>query len=167
MRPRSGYVRQQGVVLLLAMLFAVIMAALAVSALRVATLEQRMAANATSRMLAMELADSIAAGLLQDPLSFPLSAAPGVLPCRKDATRYRCDPGLQEAENDAAYVISRVAPALRKDFIPREGEDRVSGVGHFQAAIFELEVLVGRPQGRAGHARIIQGVAVRAPAFGD
>ena len=167
MRPRSGYVRQQGVVLLLAMLFAVIMAALAVSALQVATLEQRMAANATSRMLAMELADSIVAGLLQHPRSFPLSAAPGVLPCRKDATRYRCDPGLQDGENEAAFLISRLAPALRKDFIPREAEHRVTGAGRFQAAIFELEVLVGSPPGRAGHARIIQGVAVRAPAVGD
>ena len=167
MRPLSADFRQRGIVLLLAMLFAVILAALAASALRVAVLEQRMAANATSRMLALELADSIITDLLQDSRSFSLSSAPGVLQCPDDATRYNCKPALPEGENEAAYVVTRLAPALRKDFDPREAEYRATGAGHFHAAVFELEVTVGSPRGRAGRARIVQGVAVRAPAIGD
>ena len=167
MRPRSADSRQRGIVLLLAMLFAVIMAAMAASALRVAVLEQRMAANASSRMLALELADSIMTNLLQESRSFPLSSAPGVLHCPDDATRYNCKPALPEGENEAAYVITRLAPALWTDFEPREAEYRATGAGHFHAAVFKLEVTVGSAHGRAGRARIVQGVAVRAPAIGD
>ena len=164
MVPFSLPTRQRGIVLLLAMVFSVITAVLAVSALRVAGLEARMAGNAAYRMLSFELADAILVDLVQQPDSFPLSIAPGVLPCPGGIEENGCRIGFSGGQQDAVYRISRLAPSMLKDFSLRESESHATGVSHFNTAIFEVAVTVGSPQGRSGHAHVIQGVAVRVPA---
>jgi hypothetical protein len=164
MGPFSLPIRQRGVVLLLAMVFSAMMSVLAVSALRVSALEARMAGNATSRMASLELADSILVGLLQEPDSFPLSLAPGLVPCPVSVGEPECPVVFSGVQQEAVYRISRLAPALFKDFSLREAESKATGVSHFNTAIFEVAVTVGSPRGRSGHAHVIQGVAVRVPA---
>jgi hypothetical protein len=154
-------------VLLLAMVFSLMMAVLVASALRVSALEMRMAGNAGSRMLALEMADSIITRILQQPDSFPLSSEPGLLPCPENAATTTCGQAFSSSERDAAYSVSRLAPEFRDDFPLREAESRVSGVDHFNIALFEVAVTVGRRAGRSGRAHVVQGVAVRVPAVGE
>jgi sulfite reductase beta subunit-like hemoprotein len=159
--------RQRGVVLVMAMIFSTMLAALAAGALQVATLEIRMAGNAAARMLALELADSTVVHILQQPASFPLSSEPGEQLCDSDELQGVCRAAFADAGQNVYPSVTRLAPPLQKGFPMRESESRVSGVGHFDTALFEVAVTVGSPDDRSGVAHVVQGVALRVPAVAD
>ena len=155
MKPIFFPCRQGGLVLPLAMLFAAMLAVLAVTALRVAALELRMAGNEAFRLLAFERAEAIVSEVVQHPGSFPLDTGPGQLPCPE------IDIGVPCGDGGVSYRISRQSPTLLKEFPIRESQATATGAGHFGVAVFEVSVEVdGLPQ-RLGRARIVQGVAIR------
>jgi hypothetical protein len=161
MKPVCVVSKQGGAVLLLAMLFAAMLAVLAVTALRVAALELRMAGNEAFRLSAFERAEAIVSEVVQHPGSFPLDLGPGQLPCDDD------DIGIPCNDAGVSYRISRQSPTLLKVFPVRESQATATGAGHFSVAVFEVSVQVdGLPQ-RLGRARIVQGVAVRVAAPGQ
>lgn len=160
----SRFPDQRGIVLPMAMLFSAVMVTLVASALRVATLQSRMAGNVASRLFAFELAESVIVEILQEPGRFTLREAPGVLRCPEDLSKSVCTPLNFDSDQVGVYSVSRIAPLWWRDFTLRESEAQVTGIGHFNTAIFEVAVTIGAQHGRSATAHVIQGVAVRVPA---
>ena len=63
------------------------------------------------------------------------------------------------------YRVIRQDPLLWRGFPLREAQDAASSSSSFDAAIFEIDVRIDGSEKRLGNAHIVQGIAVRVPAF--
>lgn len=164
-------VHQRGAVLLLAMVFTAMLAVLASTLMRVGTFEFRMAGNQQFRLQAMQQAEAVAVELARHQANFPLQLAPGdaicsagviAAGCRQTATTLvapasaAAPPGVV-----LGYSVSRQEPELLRNFPLRESQSRVSGSGHFSAALFEVQVDIDGGASRLASASVVQGVAIR------
>jgi len=168
-------VHQRGAVLLLAMVFTAMLAVLATTLMRVGTFEFRMAGNQQFRLQAMQQAEAVAVELAQHQANFPLQLAPGDAICSAGliAAGCRLTATTLVAPASAAvppgvvlgYSVSRQEPELLRDFPLRESQSRVSGSGHFSAALFEVRVDIDGGATRLASASVVQGVAIRLAAM--
>jgi hypothetical protein len=166
-------VRQCGAVLPLAMVFALMLAIIATTVMQAAVVQWYMAGNSQSFEDAFLTAQGLATELSSEPANFSLAAGVGDSNCPQQGEAPDCD--LRELVTPVSaaipeeivldYRIVRREPLLSKGFPFRESEDSVSSSNSFDAAIFEVDVLVDGSENRLGRSHVIQGVAMRVPAF--
>lgn len=159
-----------GYILLLVMVFLLLLAVIAATALRVSALDFRMAGNDQFREQALQQALGIARALAVNPAYFPLDLAVGDSLCGQDSACAR--PVLPAAPAAYAppegsvlnYRITRHGPLLAPvpDF--RLSQARASGAGGWQAANFEVQVAIDGTAVGLGSAQVVQGVALLVPA---
>ena len=164
-KPRDS----RGYVLLLVMVFLLLLAMLAATALRVSALEFRMAGNDQFREQALQQAQGIARVLAVTPAHFPLDLAVGDSLCGQGQS---CPqpilppvPSTQTLPEGAAldYRITRRGPPLGPVAEFRLPQARASGAGGWRVANFEVQVTIDGAAVGLGSARVVQGVALLVP----
>jgi PilX N-terminal len=162
-----------GSVLLLALVFMLMLAIIASTVIQTAILQVRMAGNDQFLEEALHKAQAIATELSLNPNNFVLEGGVGYTNCPVSEQSLHCDrrqlqiPGSAVAPPgvEVDYRVIRQDPLLWRDFPLREAQDAASSSSGFDAAIFEIDVRVYGSEKRFGNAHIVQGVAVRVPAF--
>ena len=170
--PVMGVRQYRGAVLLLTMVFMLMLAVLAGTVIQSGALQLHMAGNAQFQQEALQRAQAIVTELSRDRANFSLAAAVGQAHCFPSGIDLSCvEPsvaatvaGVVPPGVGLAYRVTRQAPLLLRGFPVRESERAVSGTGAFDAAVFEVSVLVDGSASRLGVARVMQGVAVRVAA---
>ena len=162
-----------GAVLLLALVFMLMLAIIASTVLQTAILQLRMAGNDQFLEETLHKAQAIATELSLNPDNFSLEGGVGHTNCAIGEQRLHCDrsqlqiPGsaVAPAGVEIDYRVIRQDPLLWRGFPLREAQDAASSSSSFDAVIFEIDVRVYGSEKRFGNAHIVQGVAVRVPAF--
>jgi len=162
-----------GAVLLLAMVFMLMLAIIASTVIQTAILQLRMAGNDQFFEEALHKAQAIATELSLSPDNFFLEGGVGFTNCPVGDESLNCDrsqlqiPGsaVAPAGVEIDYRVIRQDPLLWRGFPLREAQDKASSSNSFDAAIFEIDVRIDGSEKRLGSAHIVQGIAVRVPAF--
>jgi len=157
--------QQEGMVLLLALVFVLMLALVVGVVVRSGTLQLHMAANDQQREEASHVAQDIAAELVTHPENFSLAAAVGYTRCAPGGAGPGCDnrdlvgpaAGSAGSGYQVDYRVTRRAPLLWNAPAPRGGGTELTGG---DVAIFEIDVRVEGLGAKPGRARAIQGVAV-------
>jgi hypothetical protein len=159
-----------GYILLLVMVFLLMLAVMAGTALRVSALEFRMAGNDQFREQALQQALGVAQALAVNPQHFPLDLGVGDSLCSASSTCAR--PVLPPAPMAEAlpegtvldYSITRRGPLFAPVPDLRRAEARASGSSGWRTASFEVQVAIDGTALGLGSARVVQGVALLLPA---
>ena len=167
--------KDDGTVLILALVFMLMLAVISTTALHTALLQLRMAGNDQFLEEAFHKAEAIADELSQSPDNFLLDTEVGHSNCPLDPKILDCEFRLLPVPVSAStsegyefdYRITRQDPLLWQDFPMRESQATVPNSRTFDAAIFEVDVRVDGSRKRRGSAHVVQGVAVRAMLVGD
>lgn len=162
-----------GAVLPLAMVFTLMLAIIATTVMQSAIMQWYMAGNNQFFEEAFLTAQGVATQLSLEPANFPLAGGVGYTNCPLLGEATGCDLrqlitpvfAVVPAGVELDYRVIRQDPLLSKGFPIRESEDTVSSSDSFDAAIFEIDVLVNGGENRLGSAHVVQGIAVRVAAF--
>lgn len=162
-----------GAVLPLAMMFALMLAIIATTVMQTAVMQWFMAGNNQFVEEAFLTAQAVATELSLEPTNFPLTGDVGYTNCPLLREAPGCDLSQLATPLSAAvpvgveldYRVIRQDPLLLKGFPIRESEDAVSSSDRFDAAMFEIDVLIDGSETRLGSAHLVQGMAVRVAAF--
>lgn len=163
----------RGAVALLALVFMLLLSMVAATVLQSAMLQLHMAGNDQFKEEALYRAQAIAAELSLELDNFSLQHAVGSTTCVQGDEAPPCDrsslslpSSAQNLEDYALDIrITRQDPLLWRGFPVRESEYDVSSSRSFDAAIFDVDVQLNGSEARLGSAHVVQGVAVRVPAF--
>ncbi|MFT4519623.1 MAG: hypothetical protein ACI9JM_002020 [Halioglobus sp.] len=159
---------EQGVILLLVMVFMLLLGMVATTVLSTASLELRMASNDQLQEEAYQQARGIASELSQKPEHFPVTGGVGFTACAVGDKSEGCDDFILAVLLSAkvpdgvqlSYRIVRLGPLVTKGFPIRESQSGASSAGSVNAALFEIDVQIdGSGQG-LGSARVVRGIAV-------
>ncbi len=159
--------------MLLALLFLLLLSLVAATVMRSAILQLRMAGNDQFLEESLHQAQAIATELSLDADSFSLAADVGDINCPQGEEAPDCHQSTLRLPSSALELehytlelkVTRQDPLVFKGFPLRENEDAVSSSHSFDAAIFEIAVRLIGSDIRFGSAHIVQGVAIRVPAF--
>ncbi|CAA0097243.1 Uncharacterised protein [Halioglobus japonicus] len=159
--------------MLLALVFMLLLSMVAATVLQSAILQLHMAGNDQFKEEALYRAQAIVAELSLEPENFSLQGDVGRTNCPPGDDSPQCHQhslqlptSAQALEGYALDIrVTRQDPLLWRGFPIRENEHEVSSSNRFDAAIFEVDVHVDGSEARLGSAHIVQGVAVRVPAF--
>lgn len=151
------------------MVFLLMLAVLAGTALRVSALEFRMAGNDQFREQALQQALGVAQALAVNPQHFPLDLGVGESLCGAGSTCAR--PVLPPAPMADAlpegtvldYRITRRGPLFAPVPDLRLAEAQASGASGWRAASFEVQVAIDGTALGLGSARVVQGMALLLP----
>ena len=163
--------RQGGVALVTALIFLVIITALALSAMRTGTQELRMALNAEHKVTAVQKAQALSDAVVANPVSTPVVGVLGRRSCFGDvpAGEPSCTGGtlvlpgdinnalVLEADDRRFVAVERVAPELGP--CPR-------GAGfsaEIRCSTFRVHSHFDGTEGRRGRADLYEGVLVLVP----
>jgi hypothetical protein len=157
--------QQEGIVLLLALVFVLLLALIAGMIVQSGTLQLHMAGNDQYREEASQTAQAIAAEISLHPENFSLAATVGHVRCAPGATDPDCastdlqglGSGSVASGYEIDYRVTRREPLLWEDTSPRGAPPGAPGV---DVGIFEIDVRVEGVGSMPGRARVIQGVAV-------
>ena len=163
----------RGAVLLLALVFMLMLAIIASTVVQTAILQLRMAGNDQNLEEALHKAQAIATELSLNPDNFSLEGDVGDTNCPVGDQSLNCDRNELQTPGSAAapagveidYRVTRQDPLLWRGLPVREEQDAASSSSSFDAAIFEIDVRIDGSEKRLGSAHIVQGIAVRVPAF--
>lgn len=151
------------------MVFLLLLAVIAGTALRVSALEFRMAGNDQFREQALQRALGIAQALAVNPQHFPLDLGVGDSLCGAGSSCARpVLPAVPTADTLPAgtvldYSITRRGPLLAPVADLRLAEASASGASGWRAASFEVQVAIDGTALGLGSARVVQGVALLLP----
>ena len=165
--------RQEGAVLLIAMIFLLLLAIIAGTVSQTSILEFFMAGNAQLREEAFQQAEAITSELVGDIDNFPVIGKIGYTMCESGkALGADCDDNLPVVKSDttnAEFSVVRRGPLILESLPFRQGEGDASSSPNFDAAIFEIDVGVNVDGAapRLGSAQIVQGVAIRIVSSGQ
>ena len=162
-----------GAVLLLALVFMLMLAMIAATVMQTAILQLRMAGNDQFLDEAFYKAQAIATELSLIPDNFTLEGGVGYTNCPVGVQALNCDRSQLSVPASAVvptgvtldYRVTRQDPLLWRGFPSRESQDTVSSSNSFDAAIFEIDVRIDGSGKRLGSTYVVQGIAVRVPAF--
>ncbi len=162
--------RSQGVVLLLAMVFLLLLATLSGAAMQTSIAEFQMAANGQFREQAFQRAQAIASAISSDEANFPRVASVGTLFCKVGDSNADCsetrfvalDSVLEAAPPGVAvlYRVERMGPSLLPSLPIRLPQTAVSSALAYNAAIYEAQVRVDGGGVNLGVAEVVQGIAL-------
>lgn len=164
-----GRGRCGGAILLLAMVFMLLLAILATTVLRGASLQLHMAGNHQFQEDALQRVLAVGEELSHQPGNFLLRGDVGFTNCPADSQRDDCDVKQLQAPRAAQvpagiqldYRVVRQGPRYISGSALRESQQTVSSARHFQAAVFEIDISVDGSAQRLGNARLVRGVALR------
>jgi Tfp pilus assembly protein PilX len=160
--------RQNGVVLLIAMIFLLLLAIIAGTVTQTSILEFFMAGNAQFREEAFQEAQAVVTEISSDINNFPVAGGIGYTACKTGAG---CDsnliPLVGAVSTTADYRVVRRGPLILESLPFRQGESSGSSSPTFDAVIFEIQVAVDGSDSRLGSAEIVQGMAVRIASSGQ
>lgn len=173
--PKTVGEKNQGTVLILALVFMLMLAIISTTATQTALLRLRMAGNNLFLEEALYKAEAISDELSQSPDNFLLDTEVGHSNCPLDAKVLDCELRLLPEPMavtvsegyEIDYRITRQDPLVWQDFPVGDSQGTVSGKRSFDAAIFEVDVRVDGSRNRGGSAHVVQGVAVRTVPIGD
>ena len=162
--------RSQGVVLLLAMVFLLLLATLSGAAMQTSIAEFQMAANGQFREQAFQRAQAIVSAISSNEANFPLVVPVGSLLCKVGDSNVDCsatrhvvlDSAIEAAPPGVAvlYRVERMGPSLLP-FLPiRMPQTAVSSTLAYNAAIYEAQVRVDGGDVNLGVAEVAQGIAL-------
>jgi hypothetical protein len=160
-----------GAVLLLAMMFMLMLAVAATTAMQTAVFQLHMAGNDQFQEEAYQKVRDVATELSTNLENFNIDGGIGDTSCRIGVDGEACNRSVLSAPMSAVvpegvvldYRIVRQDPLVLKGFPVRESEDVASSAGSFNAALFEVDVNIQGSDKRLGNARLVRGVAVRLP----
>lgn len=165
--------RLEGMALMLAMVFLLLLTLLAGKAIRATALAFRLAGNEQSREQAQQYAEAIIAEVTAVPANFPLSAAIGDVLCKPSrAGAAGCSGVLTRPATvelslprgmAADYRVIRKGPELLGRLPVRLDQSAASSSRAYRAAVFEVQAEVNGNNVQLGSADIAQGVAVLVP----
>jgi hypothetical protein len=164
--------KQQGVVLIVAMLILLLIGFLVVTLYETNLMQLRMASNDQDQIKAMHTALSIIDAIYAREKNFPLRGREGHRVCALGVGDSRCDESLLIVEESLIpkraqvnYFVLRRGPA--EISLPVMPQDRVSSASQYHAALFEIQAdFVGNGERRAS-VTVHQGVLVRLVKTGD
>ena len=170
---KSQWASIRGAVLLLALVFMLMLSMIAATVMQSAIMQLHMAGNDQFLEEALYRAQGIATELSLEPDNFALVGAVGDTNCPQGQSLTGCNTQQLQVPGSALalagfaldYRVIRQDPLLWKGFPIRESEDLVSSSNSFDAALFEIDVQVNGSELGLGSAHIVQGIAVRVPAF--
>lgn len=160
--------RQNGAVLLIAMVFLLLLSIIAGAVTQTSILEFFMAGNAQFREEAFQQSQAIVTEIASDIDNFPVIGDIGYRVCKNAVSG--CDanlPVLNYDVSNADFNVVRRGPLILESLPFRQGESDVSSSPNFDAAIFEVDVAVDGSAQRLGSAHTVQGVAVRIVSSGQ
>jgi hypothetical protein len=168
MRKLKRKSRQRGAVLLISMVFLLLLSIIAGTVTQTSILEFFMAGNAQFREEAFQQAQALTTEIATDIRNFPVVGQIGYDVCPSG-----CDAATQPltfsvpAGIEADFKVTRRGPLLLESLPFRQTEGNASSSPNFDAAIFEIDVLVDGTKNRLGRAQIVQGMAVRVASSGQ
>lgn len=162
--------RQGGAALITALVFLIIITAIALSSMRASTQELRMALNAESKATAGQLAQALADGVLVDPGATAVVGAVGRRICTPlVGANTPCDDhsyalsgevtAVMPAQGQRFVAIERVPPVTRP--CPDESTMAGAGSGGFGCAAFRVHAQYDGSAERRGRADVYEGMLVR------
>ncbi|MFT6051787.1 MAG: hypothetical protein ACI9B9_001430 [Halioglobus sp.] len=164
-----------GVALPLVMIFLTMLAVMAASALRSGITEYQIAGNDRFREAAFQRAQGIISRAANDVSRFPLTSELGIIACTHATESSSCVPAPIESTEpsvvDAAqsaeifYEVERMPPMRQRGFSLREQQYSVSSSLAYDAALFEIRVLVDGSAGNLGSASVARGIAILTPSL--
>lgn len=170
---KTRLVSNRGAVILLALVFTLLLSMVAATVMQSAILQLHMAGNDQFLEEALYRAQAIAAEISLNPENFSLGVGVGDTNCPRGEELSGCSSSTVQVPASALalegfaidYRVTRQDPLLWKGFPIRESEEAVSSSNSFDAAMFEIDVRLNGSEARLGSAHIVQGIAVRVPAF--
>ena len=163
----------RGASLLLALVFLLMLAMIAAMVMQSSIMQLHMAGNDQFQQEALHAAQGIADEVSQQPGNFVLEGAVGDINCPLGAEPPGCHRYQLQLPDTAQSLrgmsvdlrVIRQEPLLWYGFPLREGEDIVSSSTSFDAAVFEIDVTLSGQVAGAAATRVVQGIALRVPAF--
>jgi len=166
MKQTIGKSRQQGVVLVSALILLVIITLLSLSAMRVSITELRMAGNQEISVTSFQASQALSDAIIDATTSTPVIGDPGYAICTGagancNIENWRLPNGMFTAQLDSGVmdgVITRLAPALRP---PPRGIG--SSADKFSAAAFSVTSTFDMADQGQGRDTIVEGVLILVP----
>lgn len=165
---KSG--KAAGVALPLVIIFLTMLAVMAASTLRSGVTEYQIAGNDRFREAAFQRAQGIVSRAANDLSRFPLASGLGIIACTHTVENSNCVPAAIEPtvpsvmgaakSEEIFYEVERLSPLLQRGFALRERQYLVSSSLAYNAALFEIRVLVDGSGGNLGSASVARGIAV-------
>lgn len=163
--------RQEGTVLILALVFVLMLALLAGMVMRTGVLQIRMAGNDQFQEEARQLAYAITAVLPMHPDNFSLDVEMGHTACAPGSESPDCDSTDLQGPGEALvidsyevdYRVTRLDPLLWQAELVAGSADDENGGPAEDIAVFEVDVRVDGGANRLGSAHVIQGMVVVPP----
>lgn len=166
--PLSQRKKQDGVILVVALLFLVTITLLTLASMRSSNIGLQMVQNEESQVVALQGAQALADAIVSDPGTTPVIGDSGFTFCTSAETG--CDQTdlsvdnekltVAIAANNLAARVERMGPAFRPP--PRIVE---SSIDKFSSASFEVTTTYDRSDEALGRQQITEGVLVLVPAF--
>ena len=166
--PLAQRKKQDGVILVVALLFLVTITLLTVASMRSSNIGLQMVQNEESQVTAAQGAQALADAIVSDPGTTPVIGVSGYTFCTSaasgcDQTDLSVDNELLSAaiaSNDLAARVERMGASFRPP--PRIVE---SSIDKFSSASFEVTTTYDRSDELLGRQQITEGVLVLVPAF--
>ncbi len=159
-----------GAVLLLAMVFMLLLATLAATGMATSIMEIRMAANDQFKEQAFQTAQAFAAAISRNTDNFHVSGVVGFTTCKNEMSNPDCDASefvtlyssLEHVSPGVTvdYRVERMGPLFLPGMPFRQAQSLVSSVLAYDAAIFEVRVIVDGGGVNLARAEVAQGIAV-------
>lgn len=158
--------KQQGAVLITALVFLLAVTLLSTSSMRASTIGVRLATNEESRVAAVQTAQGLTEAIIGSPASTPVIGGAGFSNCTNGeggCERYLVDVpvGYLTQAVDAGYLTARVERLTP----PEKPPPRVlaSSIDKFSAASFQIAATYDRTEEGLGRARVVEGLLVLVP----
>ncbi|MBT4519201.1 MAG: hypothetical protein HOC23_04280 [Halieaceae bacterium] len=158
-----------GAVLLLAVIFAMLLAMIAGSVMQISMLEFRMAGNDQFLEQAFQRAHGIASAISEKAAYFPVTGGIGYTICNQVSADSNCDaniialnPAIDTAEDGVSvnYRVERKGPFVMESLPFRLSQNAVTSSVAFDVALFETRVDVDGSDIGLGRASVAQGMAL-------
>lgn len=158
--------RQQGTVIVIALIFLLLTGLISVSAMKTSIFETKMASNEQLKEEAFQTTQGVINAITSDINNFIIAGDVGYKMCKAGAKG--CDSNAIAlasstatlTANNVEYHITRKAPLFAP--IPfRASEENASSAKAYSAALFEVNAEYDGSQDRLGQAAIAQGVAIK------
>lgn len=158
--------RQQGTVIVIALIFLLLTGLISISAVKTSIFETKMASNEQLKEEAFQTVQGVINAVSADINNFVIAGDVGYLIC--PAGRSGCDANSINLAShtstitgsNVSYDVTRLAPLFAP--IPfRATEDNASSAKSYSAALFEINAEYDGSQDRLGQAAIAQGVAIK------
>lgn len=160
--------KQDGVILVVALLFLVTITLLTVASMRSSNIGLQMVQNEESQIVAVQGAQALADAIVSDPGTTPVIGLSGYTYCTSAA--YGCDQTDLSVDNEilsVAIAANELSARVERTGLSFRPPPRIveSSIDKFSSASFEVTTIYDRSDELLGRRQITEGVLVLVPAF--